>query len=102
MLKDNVHNHFYIWYNRSKVADGIKQAYIQGADDCFEYLKTKAWHVLTDDEDSYPKPFEYVLIEDDCGDKNVACCYPDYDWYISNGENSLKLIGEVVKWIELN
>ena len=56
------------------------------------------WHYLTDDEDSYPEVFKYVLVEDDVGDKNIACCDPDYDWYISNGENSLKLIGEVVKW----
>ena len=61
-----------------------------------------AWNILTDDEESYPECFEYVLIEDDIGDKNVACCYPDYDWYISNGENSLKLIGEVIKWRRLN
>lgn len=60
-----------------------------------------AWNILTDDEESYPECFEYVLIEDDIGDKNVACCYPDYDWYISNGENSLKLIGEVIKWKKL-
>lgn len=59
------------------------------------------WHILTDDEKSYPECFEYVLVEDDIGDRNVACCYPDYDWYISNGENSLKLIGEVIKWRRL-
>lgn len=59
------------------------------------------WHILTDDEESYPECFEYVLVEDDIGDKNVACCYPDYDWYISNGENSLKLIGEIIKWRRL-
>ena len=56
------------------------------------------WFYLTDDGDSYPETFKYVLIEDDIGYKNVACCDPDYDWHISNGENSLKLIGEVVKW----
>ena len=60
------------------------------------------WHIITDDEESYPECFEYVLVEDDIGDKNVACCYPDYDWHISNGENSLKLIGEVIKWKKLN
>ena len=59
------------------------------------------WHILTDDEESYPDCFEYVLVEDDIGDRNVACCYPDYDWHISNGENSLKLIGEVIKWRRL-
>lgn len=59
------------------------------------------WNILTDDEESYPDCFEYVLVEDDIGDRNVACCYPDYDWYISNGENSLKLIGEVIKWKRL-
>ena len=59
------------------------------------------WNILTDDEESYPDCFEYVLVEDDIGDRNVACCYPDYDWYISNGENSLKLIGEVIKWRRL-
>lgn len=59
------------------------------------------WTILTDDEESYPDCFEYVLVEDDIGDRNVACCYPDYDWYISNGENSLKLIGEVIKWRRL-
>ena len=65
-----------------------------------KYIKDE-WHVLTDDEESYPECFEYVLVEDDIGDRNVACCYPDYDWYISNGENSLKLIGEVIKWKRL-
>lgn len=59
------------------------------------------WIILTDDEESYPDCFEYVLVEDGIGDRNVACCYPDYDWYISNGENSLKLIGEVIKWRRL-
>lgn len=59
------------------------------------------WNILTDDEESYPECFEYVLVEDDIGDKNVAYCDPDYDWYISNGENSLKLIGEVIKWRRL-
>lgn len=58
----------------------------------------KEWNYLTDDEESYPEVFEYVLIEDEVGEKNVACCYPDYDWYISDGENSLKIIGEVIKW----
>lgn len=67
---------------------------------CKEFEST--WTVLTDDEESYPECFEYVLIEDDIGDKNVACCYPDYEWYISNGENSLKLIGEVIKWKKLD
>lgn len=64
--------------------------------------QSEEWHILTDDEESYPECFEYVLIEDDIGDKNVACCHPDYEWYISNGENSLKLIGEVIKWKKLN
>ena len=66
---------------------------------CKEFEST--WTILTDDEESYPKCFEYVLVEDDIGDKNVACCHPDYEWYISNGENSLKLIGEVIKWKRL-
>lgn len=73
----------------------------------FEWIKNnanknkciiKAWHYLTNDEESYPEVFEYVLVEDDIGNKNVACCYPDYDWYISDGENSLKLINKVIKW----
>lgn len=58
----------------------------------------KEWYFLTNDENSYPETFEYVLVEDDIGDKNIAYCDPDYNWYISNGENSLKLIGEVIKW----
>lgn len=102
MLKEKVHNHFYIGYNRGKVADGIKQAYIQGADDCMEYLGNKAWHDITEDTGSYPDCYQYVLVEDDCGDKNVAYCDADCDWYISNGEGSLKLIGEVVRWMELD
>lgn len=102
MLKEKVHTHFYLDGGRSLKSDGKRQAYLQGADDCLEYLKTKAWHILTDDEESYPKPFEYVLVEDEYGDKNVACCYPDYDWHISNCEDSIKLIGKVIKWIELN
>lgn len=101
MLKERVLNHFYIGYNRKKVADGIKQAYIQGADDCMEYLSEKAWHIITEDTDSYPKCHQEVLIEDDRGDNNVAYCDANCDWYISNGENTLKLIGEVAKWIEL-
>lgn len=60
------------------------------------------WNILTNDGESYPECFEYVLVEDDIGDKNVAYCDPDYDWYISNGENSLKLIGEIIKWKKLN
>ena len=56
------------------------------------------WFYITDDENSYPEVFKYVLVEDEFRDKNVACCDPDYDWYISNGENSLKLMSEVVKW----
>lgn len=58
----------------------------------------KEWYFLTNDENSYPETFEYVLVEDDIGDKNIAYCDPDYNWHISNGENSLKLIGEVIKW----
>ena len=45
----------------------------------------KEWHFITDYEDSYPESFKFVLVEDDVGDKNVAYCDPDYDWYISNG-----------------
>lgn len=67
-----------------------------------EDCNNKEWHVLTNDEDSYPETFKYVLVEDEFGDKNIACCYPDYDWHISNGENSLKLIGEVVKWVDID
>lgn len=58
----------------------------------------KEWYFLTNDVDSYPETFECVLVEDDIGDKNIAYCDPDYNWYISNGKNSLKLIGEVIKW----
>lgn len=97
MIKEKVHNHFYIGYNRNKVADGIKQAYIQGADDCMEYLAEKAWHYITDDTSSFPKCYQEVLVEDDSRDNNVAYC----DWYISNGEGTLKLLGKVVRWIEL-
>ena len=60
------------------------------------------WIKLTDDEESYPECFEYVLVEDEYGDKNIACCYPDYDWYISNCENSIRLIGKVIKWKKLD
>ena len=56
------------------------------------------FYIMNDENDYYPEVFKYVLVEDDVGAKNIACCDPDYDWYISNGENSLKLIGEVVKW----
>ena len=66
-----------------------------------EQIKNE-WTVLTDDADSYPECFEYVLVEDDVGEKNVACCDPNLDWYISNGEDSLELIGEVIKWKKLN
>ncbi len=67
----------------------------------YEDAEEKAWTLLTDDEESYPECFEYVLVEDDIGDKNVACCHPDYEWFISNGEDSLKLIGNVIKWRNL-
>lgn len=60
------------------------------------------WNIITDEQDSYPDVFEYVLVEDEFGDRNVACCYPDYDWYISNGENTVKLVGEVIKWRKLD
>ena len=74
--------------------------------ECIDYLKSLSqcddgWTFLTDNEDSYPDTFKYVLIRDDIGDKNVACCDPDYDWYISNGEDSLKLIGDIIAWKEL-
>lgn len=102
MLKQKAHGHFYIGYNRSKVADGIKQAYIQGADDCMEYLSNEAWHKITEDTDSYPECYRPVLVEDGETEKNVAYCDADCEWFITNGENTLKLIGEVVKWIELD
>jgi len=81
----------------------VEQSWVTTKEEIFRALKvkTKEWNVLTDDEDSYPETFKYVLVEDDFGDNNVAYCDPDYDWYISNGENSLKLIGEVIKWKEL-
>lgn len=85
-----------------------EQSYKVGVDNIIEIVNklaeeyNKGWILLTDDEESYPTPFEYVLVEDEFGDKNVACCYPDYDWHISNGENSLKLNGNVVKWKKLS
>lgn len=67
-----------------------------------EYKDSKeVWHIITEDTDSYPPVFEYVLVEDDCGDRNVACCDADCEWSISNGENSLPLIGDVVKWMKI-
>ena len=102
MIKQKVHAHFYIGYDRKKVSDGIKQAYIQGADDCMKYLSDDAWHEITEDTDSYPECYKEVLVEDETGNKNVAVCDADCDWFISNGESTLKLIGEVVKWIELD
>ena len=77
----------------------------------FEWLKNNAtkskaeikeWYYLTDDEDSYPESFEFVLVEDEFGDKNVAFNDPDYDWYISDGEHAIKLVGEVVKWVYID
>lgn len=100
-LKYRVHLHFYLDNGRSLKTDGKVQAYIQGADDCLEYLRDKAWNVITEDQDSYPPVSEYVLVKDEQGDLNVAYCDADYDWFISNGENSLILLGNVVKWIPL-
>ena len=79
---------------------GLIARFMVAPDDCISAIRNtdNEWTLITDDEESYPKCFEYVLIEDDIGDKNVACCHPDYEWYISNGEDSLKLIGNVVKW----
>ena len=84
-----------------------KEEYKEQTRENFEWLKNNAtknkvivkeWYYLTDDEDSYPETFKFVLVEDDAHDKNIAYCDPDYDWYINNGEDSLKLIGKVVRW----
>lgn len=89
-------------------ADHYLDARLEGISKSIEIINelseeyNNGWILLTDDEESYPTSFEYVFVEDEYGDKNVACCYPDYDWYISNGENSLKLIGNVVKWKKLS
>ena len=59
------------------------------------------WIVLTDDVESYPEYFESVLIEDIYGYKNIAFCNPEHEWYISNLESRLKILGNVVKWKKL-
>lgn len=88
-----------------------EEEYVKETEAHFEWLENNAiknkcvikeWNVLTNDEESYPNTFEYVLVEDDVGEKNIAYCDPDYDWYISNGERTIKLIGEVIKWIYLD
>lgn len=67
-----------------------------------KYIEDSLWHKITEDTDSYPECYKEVLVEDDCGDNNVAYCDANCDWYISNGESTLKLIGEVVKWVEID
>ena len=34
--------------------------------------------------------------------KNIACCDTEFNWFISNCENSINLIGEVIRWIEID
>lgn len=85
---------------------GLISRFMVAPDDCIsngvKHNVDNGWTFITDDVESYPECFEYVLVEDDCGDKNVACCHPDYEWFISNGEDSLKLIGNIVKWRKLS
>ena len=84
-----------------KGEDGNAFKDMEMAIEALETQNENGWHILTDEEESYPGVYEYVLVEDDICDNNVAYCDADYDLYISNGENSLKLIGEVVKWKRL-
>lgn len=79
-----------------------RSVYLKGVRDCLEYIENRAWNIITDDTDSYPECYRCVLIEDDEGDNNIAYCDANCDWYISNGESTLKLIGEVVKWAEID
>ena len=70
-----------------------------------EFQKSRerqTWNIITEDVDSYPECFKNVLVEDEYGDKNIAYCDTEFDWFIFNCENSIKLIGEVVKWIEID
>ena len=66
-----------------------------------KYIEDSLWRKITEDTDSYPECYRCVLIEDDDGDNNIAYCDANCEWYNSNGESTLKLIGEVVKWVEI-
>lgn len=70
--------------------------------DCLKYLEKRAWHEITDDTESFPECGAYVLVEDDCGEKFIAACDANCEWSVTNGESSMRLIGEVVRWIELD
>lgn len=70
--------------------------------ECQKSRERQTWNIITEDVDSYPECFKNVLVEDEYGDKNIAYCDTEFDWFISNCENSIKLIGEVVKWIEID
>ncbi len=67
-----------------------------------EAREKQTWNIITEDVDSYPECFKYVLVEDEYGDKNIAYCDTEFDWFVSNCENNIKLIGEVVRWIEID
>ena len=88
-IKNGLWNKAYFHWDNAQVVD-VTDA-IEIVNQVAEEYKG-GWIYLTDDEDSYPKPFEYVLVQDDIGDKNVAYCDPDYDWHISNGESTKKAI----------
>lgn len=96
------YEYFRYTLNPLRVRNEHRSAYLKGVYDCIKYLEKDAWHTITDDTDSYPECYRCVLAEDDEGDKNIACCDANCDWYISNGESTLKLIGEVVKWVEID
>lgn len=66
-----------------------------------EYLPENKWKILTDDECSYPECFEFVFVQDEHGNRYVASCDSNYEWMITNGEDSLPLLSNIIKWRKL-
>jgi len=58
------------------------------------------WTVLTEDGDSYPKPYTAVYAEDETGAQYVASCDTEFKWYVSLGEETHYIPDyiEIVRW----
>lgn len=64
----------------------------------FEGEEVPIWHDLTQNNGDYPEVYTDVLVMDEREHYFVACCGPDYEWTISNGENTLYLLDNITKW----
>jgi len=62
--------------------------------------EVKKWKILTEDGDSYPKPYTAVFAEDEEGAQYVASCDTEFKWYVSLGEETHYIPDyiEIVRW----